>query len=124
MKGKYNDLPVRLIRINVFPCSLDATECADAQTLSQFLLLPTNIQKSYDPSDKYDPVKSIPYYSEGITLDPTLLKTKEFTLRTNEIWDDDQDFFDEKLRATFVDVLQSNLDITQRVPANKIHCTV
>ena len=58
-------------------------------------------------------------------LDPAQKKTKEFTLRMNEIWDDDRDFFDDKLRAKYVDIQNSqNFDSSQRVSTNLIHCTM
>lgn len=43
----------------------------------------------------------------------------------NEIWDDDRDFFDDKLRAKYVDIQNSqNFDSSQRVSTNLIHCTM
>ena len=79
------------------------------------MLLPTNILKSYDPSNKFDPVKSIPNYFDSITLDPGLTKKRDIYLRVNEIWDDDRDFFDQTLRTKFVDFgVSSGSDVSLR----------
>ena len=59
-----------------------------------------------------------------MALDPTMTKSNEFTLRMNEIWDDERDFFDEKLRASYADILSTSLDVRERLPRDNMHCTM
>lgn len=61
------------------------------------------VHKTYDPSDKMDPVRFIPAFDDGITLDIGSKKRKDVQYRLNEIWDDDMDFYNPQLRVQYVD---------------------
>ena len=67
-------------------------------------------------------MKYIPSFDEGYQVDPGFTKFKRADFRINEIWDDTQDFFDAKLKTSYVDIGR-NIDDSYGRDLSQIHCT-
>lgn len=93
------------VSILVYPCSLpNPGDCATPAELKSLHLYVSRLRKTYDASNKDDPVKQIPTFIEGITVDPGFNKRYSIFLRTNEIWDDTLDFFSATKKASYIDI--------------------
>lgn len=66
VKGKLTRAPMQSVQISVMPCTLDVSQCATLSELKQFQLQTSNVHKTYDASDKFNPVRYIPAFDEGI----------------------------------------------------------
>ena len=127
LEGKISATPFQSIHIKIFPCTLpNPANCATGSELKNtFSLETSNIQKSYDPSDKKNPVKYLPTFDDSVGMDPKLHKIKNVYYRVNEIWDDDQDYFEEKLNTKYIDApIAPKLDVMTRTADTQVHCTM
>lgn len=59
--------------------------------------------KTYDSSNKKDPIRFLAAFTKEFELDVAQKKTMKTHFKKNEIWDDDKDFGEPSLRVSFVD---------------------
>lgn len=115
--------PHRIIRMAMFPCTLEnPSECADASTLTRVNLNFGFVQTSFVPSKKGDPLKQVPVVKDfriGVTQE-----TKwTITLMGNEIYDDDQDFYERRKTFSFFSTDEEMMYAINR-PGAQTHCTM
>lgn len=83
------------------------------------------VKKTYDASNKNEPLKNIPDYLLSLSLEPDFTKDKTFYVRLNEIWDDDLDIGDEYLKTSYLDYQNlENTDLRSRKNPHLTVCTL
>ena len=103
-------------------CLPNRADCASRDQISSTQVYYSNIRKGVDPDNFTQPVSTVPEFDGILSVDPRSTKTLSFKVKSNEIWDDNLDFFDARLRTTFADYTLSFKDFSIR-PQDQIYCT-
>ena len=123
IKSKFQDPPMFELFVYVYPCSLpNKDDCATSQEISRSRMYFTNIRKLIDPDNFTEPVSIIPEFDGVIQIDPRSSKHLYHKVKYNEIWDDNLDFFDAKLRTKYADYWLNFKDNSIRNPS-QFYCT-
>lgn len=122
VSNKTSSPPANFMFVFIRPCSLeDQSKCATAEELKGVNLMLSETEKGLNHSDFKNPTSSLLKMDRFITL--KLRNSLDFNarLKKNEIWDDTQDFSEEKLRTVYFDVDNVDTDYTER-DSNLIYC--
>ena len=123
VKSKFQDPPLYELYVYIYPCSLpNQDDCVGVGQLSNSLIYYTNIKKGVDPDNFTHPVSTLPEFDGILSLDPRNTKNLYFKVKSNEIWDDNLDFFDARLRTRYADYYMHDRDVSMR-PPSQIYCT-
>ena len=123
IESKFQDPPLYELFVYIYPCSLpNQADCATPEQVSRSRMYYTNVRKLVDPDNFTSPVSIIPEFDGIIQIDPRSTKYLYHSVKYNEIWDDNMDFFDAKLRTKYADYTLNFKDNSIRNPS-QFYCT-
>lgn len=119
--GTNIDSKYKFIQINVFPCSLDPSECAPVESIIRVVIFFGFIKPLINLKMKKNPFSfTVDSHSDQLII-PTLTIFSDITFQQNQIIDDDRDFFERKV--TYQQAIQDDKIITSKFRNFNIHCT-
>lgn len=112
--------PYRTFLLTIYPCVLGASPpCADMETeIDGRQMIVTLNRYSFNAENKSNPVKVIPFIDTVIYLEKIIQVQKGFTYSTTEVYDDQYDFFGEKLKIRYHEIDKESTNTNSRAPQN------
>lgn len=124
VEGKLNEVPWVYPMIAILPCTLpDPAQCASLEEINRLETKYTTLDKAIDPSNKKNPLSYFPNFDGSLSFSTLQSKVVTQKLKLNEIYDDDQDFFEERLILKYADVDSLEIDTTLR-NSTQNHCDI
>lgn len=117
--------PFRSLLLTVYPCVLGASPpCAnmDTEIDGKQMVIMLN-RYSFDPENKANPVKTIPFVDTIIYLEKIIQMQKSFTFSTTEVYDDQYDFLKEKLKRRYHEIDKESTNTNSRFEQNFCNAT-